>query len=67
VTEQTKQVIVIFGDKVLRVSKKQWDAVMSMAGQMEDDQVEYVTSIGRSPNEGYAALRALEKLKGVTQ
>ena len=59
------EVIIVYENRVVRVSSTQWGDVMSMAGQMEDDQQDYGKSIGHSMHRTRKALEAYKKLSSI--
>ncbi len=62
-----KEVIVICGDKMVRVPANAFYLVMEAAGQMRDDWDDYYRKNGSySKKQSDAGLAALDKLAGIT-
>jgi hypothetical protein len=60
-------VIIVRGDQVLRVQAKAFAMVMSAAGQMEDDWMEYYPSTGKSVKASRDGLRALNNMQRIAR
>lgn len=53
-----KEVIVVCGDKVVRVSEAAWISVMDAAGKMRDDWIEYSRTSGKTKDQAVENLGA---------
>lgn len=61
-TEGASEVVVVFGEKVVRVSPRAWRDVMDAAGRMADDWYEYHRRLGHGLERAEAGIAALVKL-----
>ena len=60
-----KEVIVVCGDKVIRVSEAAWISVMDAAGKNREDWMELARTNGKPKNQAAEALDALGRLTGI--
>ena len=60
-----KEVIVVCGDKVVRVSEAAWISVMDAAGKMRDDWIDYSRTGGKTKDQAAESLDALGRLTGI--
>jgi len=60
-----KEVIVVCGDKVVRVSETAWISVMDAAGKNREDWMEQSRINGKSKSQVIEALDALGRLTGI--
>ena len=60
-----KEVIVVCGDKVVRVSETAWISVMDAAGKNREDWMEQSRINGKPKSQAIEALDALGRLTGI--
>ena len=60
-----KEVIVVCGDKVVRVSETAWISVMDAAGKSREDWMEQSRINGKPKSQAIEALDALGRLTGI--
>lgn len=60
-----KEVIVVCGDKVVRVPESAWISVMDAAGRMRDDWIEHSRTSGKTKDQAVESLDALGRLTGI--
>ena len=60
-----KEVIVVCGDKVVRVSETAWISVMDAAGKNREDWMEQSRINGKPKSQAIGALDALGRLTGI--
>ena len=60
-----KEVIVVCGDKVVRVSEAAWISVMDAAGKVRDDWIENSRKSGNTKEQAVESLDALGRLTGI--
>ena len=60
-----KEVIVVCGDKVVRVSETAWISVMDAAGKNREDRMEQSRINGKPKSQAIEALDALGRLTGI--
>ena len=60
-----KEVIVVCGDKVVRVSETAWISVMDAAGKNREDWIEQSRTSGKTKSQAVEALDALGRLTGI--
>src|SRR5512139_1965796 len=60
-TEGASEVVVVFGEKVVRVSPRAWKDVMDAAGRMADGWHQHHRKVGHSAERAEASLAALFK------
>ena len=60
-----KEVLVVCGDNVVRVSEAAWISVMEAAGKNREDWMEQARTSGKPKSQAVEALDALGRLTGI--